>query len=380
MDKYRLQALLFWNTWQAFSPGRKLAWLLGVAGCVGLAAILWWAYQPEYRVLYAGLSAEESGAITSKLQAKAVPFKLAAGGTTILVPIDQAMQVHLDLTAEGVAGSTKIGKGLDLFDQPMIGATPFNQHVNFLRAQQGELARTIMQIDPILYARVHIVRPEPSPFIRDQKPTTASVMVKLKPGATLDRNTVDGIAALVAGSVEGLAKDNVKIADSTGRLLSKQTDSDNGMIGTIVDQKREIEQYLSIEAERMLAKALGPGRAVVVVRAELDNKTMREKKEIIDIDKKSRSPRRPRSTKRVAALPAKAASSASKATRIAPAAAAREPAAPPALRKRNPTNTIIPASSRNGSTSTAPSNASPSRPLSTSKDRTRRCRWPTSRR
>ena len=111
-------------------------------------------------------------------------------------------------------------------------------------------------------------------------------MVKLRPGATLDRNTVEGIAALVAGSVEGLTKDNVKIADSTGRLLSKQTDGESGMSGTIVDQKREIEQYLAVEVERMLTKVLGPGHAVVVVRAELDHKSMHEKKEIIDIDKK----------------------------------------------------------------------------------------------
>src|SRR5581483_6329208 len=125
------------------------------------------------------------GAITSKLQAKSINFKLASSGTTILVPADQAMQVHLDLTNDGTPGSSKLGKGFDLFDQPMLSATPFNQHVNFVRAQQTELARTIMQIDPIVFARVHIVRPEPSPFIREQKQTTASVMVKLRPGATL---------------------------------------------------------------------------------------------------------------------------------------------------------------------------------------------------
>ena len=213
---------------------------LGMSGlaCLGLAALIWWASQPEYRVLYAGLSIEEAGAITTKLRSTAIPFKLAAGGTTILVPTEHALQAHLDLTAEGVAGSTKIGKGLEFFDQPMIGATPFTQSVNFLRTQQAELAKTIMQVDPIAYARVHIVRPDPSPFIREQKATTASVMVKLRPGATLSRNTVDGIGALVAGSVEGLSKDNVKIVDSTGRLLSRHQDGDLGGIGSIVDQKQ----------------------------------------------------------------------------------------------------------------------------------------------
>lgn len=286
MDKYRLQALEYWKRWQGLSLRGKVAWSLCGLACLGLAGLIWWASQPEYRVLYSGLSVEEAGAITTKLRSKAVPFKLAAGGSTILVPADQAMQVHLDLTAEGVAGSAKIGKGLDFFDQPMIGATPFTQSVNFQRAQQAELAKTIMQIDPIAFARVHIVRPDPSPFVREQKPTTAGVMIKLKPGASLNHNTVDGIAALIAGSVEGLTKDNVKITDSTGRLLSRQQDGEFGALGGIVDQKREIEQYLAVEAERMLTAVLGPGRAIVVCRVDLDTKSVHERKEIINADGK----------------------------------------------------------------------------------------------
>jgi flagellar M-ring protein FliF len=286
MEKYRQQAMDYWKRWQALSPKSKAIWSLCGAACLGLAGLIWWASQPEYCVLYSSLSAEEAGAITAKLRSKAIPFKLAAGGTTILVPTDQAMQAHLDLTAEGVAGSAKVGKGLDFFDQPMIGATPFTQAVNFQRAQQAELAKTIMQIDPIAFARVHIVRPEPSPFVREQKPTTAGVMIKLRPGATLSRNTVEGIAALIAGSVEGLTKDNVKIADSTGRLLSKHQDGEMGGLGSIVDQKREVEQYLAVEAERMLTAVLGPGRAIVVVRVDLDNKSVHERKEIINADGK----------------------------------------------------------------------------------------------
>ena len=127
--------------WQALSLRSKATRSLCGAACLGLAGLIWWASQPEYRVLYAGLSAEEAGAITSKLRTKAIPFKLAAGGTTVLVPSEQAMQAHLDLTAEGVAGSAKIGKGLDFFDQPMIGATPFTQSVNFQRASRRNWPR-----------------------------------------------------------------------------------------------------------------------------------------------------------------------------------------------------------------------------------------------
>ena len=282
MEKYRQQALELWNRWLALRFTRKIAWTAGGLSCLAMAGVLWWAVQPEYRAVYVGLSVEEAGAITAKLQTKGVPFKLTAGGTTIMVPAEQAMQVYLDMNNEGVAGSSKMAKGWDSFDQGRIGATPFDNSVTFMRAQQAELARTIMQIDPIIYARVHIVRPETSPFIRDKKVATASVMVKCRPGASLTRNTVDGIAALVSGSLEGLTKDNVKIVDANGRLLSKTPDADGGGFGNMVEQKREIEQYLASEAEHMLTSVLGAGRAVVVVRADLNDKIMREKKEIIN--------------------------------------------------------------------------------------------------
>lgn len=284
MERYQQQLQEWWNRWQALTPARRFTYTFVGISTIALAGLLWWLAQPEYRVLYAGLSAEEAGAITGKLKTSGVQFRLASGGSTILVPAEQAMQVHLDLSAEGIPGSSKIGKGFDLFDQPMLGATPFNQHVNFTRAQQSELARTIMQIDPIVYARVHIVRPEPSPFIREQKPTTASVMVKLRPGASLNRNTISGITALVSGSVEGLTRENVRIVDSSGRLLSDNHDADSGALGTMIEQRKEVERYLSSEAERMLTHVLGPGRAIVRVTAELNTKQMREKKEIINVE------------------------------------------------------------------------------------------------
>jgi flagellar M-ring protein FliF len=286
MDNFLQQAKDLWRRWQTLSFARRATFLTMAALCFGFAGVVWWVAQPEYRVLYTGLTAEESGPIISKLQSKAVPYKLASSGSTILVPAEQAMQVHLDLSADGVPGSTKIGKGFDLFDQPMLGATPFSQNVNFMRAQQAELAKTIMQIDPVLFARVHVVRPEPSPFVRDQKPTTASIMVKLRPGATLSRGIISGIAALVSGSVEGLAKENVRIVDAHGHLLSESRDPETGLSGSFLEQRKEVEQYLAAEAERMLTHILGSGRAIVRVTAELNTKQMREKKEIINVEGK----------------------------------------------------------------------------------------------
>ncbi len=289
MDKYRQQVLELWSRWQALSLPRKMTWSIGAIGSLTLVGLLYWAAQPEYRVLYASMSAEETGAITAKLQSKGIPYKLAAGGATILVPADQVMQAYVDMANDGGAGSTKIGKGFDLFDQPMLSATPFNQHINFLRAQQAEVARTIMQIEPITFARVHIVLPEPSPFMRDQKPTTASVMVKLRTGATLSRNTVMAIAALVSGSVEGLPKESVRIVDANGRLLSVERDPDTGSVGSFMDMRKDVEQHLAKEAEHMLELALGTGKAIVRVTADLDNKSIKKREEKITGEGKVKS-------------------------------------------------------------------------------------------
>ena len=150
MEKYRQQLMDLVARWQALSFPRKLALSVVLLVCLTVAGLAWWSSQPEYRVLYVGLSIEEAGAITSKLQTKGIPFKLSEGGTTILVRSEQAMQVHLEMNNEGVAGSSKMSKGWDSLDQGRIGATPFDNSVTFMRAQQAELGRTIMQIDPIV--------------------------------------------------------------------------------------------------------------------------------------------------------------------------------------------------------------------------------------
>jgi flagellar M-ring protein FliF len=131
---------------------------------------------------------------------------------------------------------------------------------------------------------VHIVRPEPSPFVREQKPTTASVMVKVRGGAMLNRSTVTAISSLVAGSIEGLAKENVRIVDQNGRLLSEERDPDSGMFGSASDARREVEEYRSRRAEAMLESVLGSGKAIVRVTAELDMKIVKKKQEIINAE------------------------------------------------------------------------------------------------
>jgi len=265
--------------WLGMSLARRIGLSATAAVCVALIAIVgYWASQPDWRTLYANLAPEDASAVTSKLQAQNISFRLSAGGTTISVPADQVQQLRLDLAVDGLP--SKAGKGYELFDDAPLGMTPFLQHVNYGRALQTELAKSIMRLDPIAQARVHIVQPEPTPFLRDQKPPTASVVLWLKPGAALSHAMANGIISMVAHSVEGLAPDQITLMDNTGRMLSEPRGSEqNTAAASQLEYQRELEKGLGTKAEEMLARLLGPGRAVVRVTAEINFKQLKEKRE-----------------------------------------------------------------------------------------------------
>ena len=265
--------------WQSTSQGKRL--MLLTVGGLTMAVVLgiaYWASQPDYRVLFAGLPEDEVSAIAAKLQNQGVAYRVVGGGTTIQVPAEQVGPLRVSLSADGL-GSKGI-KGLEIFDQSALGMTPFTQNINLIRGLQGELARSIMQIEPVMSARVIISKPDPSPFIREQKPTTASVVLKLKPGTTLGRKAGAGILALVARSVDGLTRDHVTLMDTQGRVLSEDAGSENGPIGSAMDYKRDLENYLSNQAETMLASVVGQGRVLVRVTADVNFQRHREKKEL----------------------------------------------------------------------------------------------------
>jgi flagellar M-ring protein FliF len=278
-----------WLQLQAIYAGLSWPRRVAAAGaallCMGLlAGVAFYGMQQDYRPLYSGLSPEDAGAVTGKLQARGVPFRLGAGGSSILVPTDQVAQLRLDLAVEGLPSKAK---GFELFDEVNITATPFDQHVKYDRALQAELAKTISQVDPIVSARVHLVRPNQTPFIVEQKPATASVVLKLRPGTSLSRKTAVGITALVSRSVEGLVPDQVTLLDTNGRLLSAPTEGElAGPAASQFDHQREYEAYLSSRAEEMLKKVLGPGRAVVRVTAEMNFRHQKTKRETYDPDQK----------------------------------------------------------------------------------------------
>ena len=169
------------QVWKRLSPMGRVAF--SAAGASFLVLLVWvafWSSTTNYAVLFSGLQTEDAAAIAQKLDADRIPYELSAGGTTVLVPAERVLKTRMSLAVAGLPQGA--GKGFELFDQMSMGATPFVQSLSYVRAIQGELARTIMTLDPVAHARVHIVQPDPSPFIRDEKPVTASVVIRRRAG------------------------------------------------------------------------------------------------------------------------------------------------------------------------------------------------------
>lgn len=228
-----------------------------------------WAQKPDMRMLYQDLSPTEAAKITEKIAEKEIAYELRDGGGTIYVPGQYVYQLRLDLAKDGMPATEQ--NGYKLFDDEKIGISPFVQNVNLKRALQDELAKSIQMIDGVAHARIHIVTPEQKLFTSDEEHTTASVVLRLRPGYRLSGTNIAAITHLVSGSVKGLKAENVTIIDSDGRLLSGKGDSTLASgASTAQDYKERVEQGLVRKAEEMLTTVLGPGRATVQVSAVID--------------------------------------------------------------------------------------------------------------
>jgi flagellar M-ring protein FliF len=245
-----------------------LAAVLVACTLVGLL-LVHWARRPELRLLYQELSPSEASKITEKISEAGISYTLRDGGTAIYVPKEHVYQLRLDLAKEGLPVGDQTG--YKLFDDEKIGVSPFVQNVNFKRALQDELAMSIQMIDGVAHARVHIVNPEQKLFTTEERQTTASVVLRLKPGYRLSPTMIAAVTHLVSGGVKGLDADRVTIIDSDGNLLSGQSDSTLATgAGTVHDYKERVEAGLAKKAEDMLTAVLGPGRATVRVSAVVD--------------------------------------------------------------------------------------------------------------
>ena len=209
-------------------------------------------------------------AIVTKLKEKKIPYQLSDSGNSILVPSDKVSELRLELASSGLPQGG--GVGFEIFDSKTLGVTEFVQQLNYQRALQGELSRTINGLDEIQHSRVHIVIPKKSLFAEDQLKPTASVILKLKSGRSLRPAQIDGIVHLVASSVEGLNPSDVMVVDNTGKVLSKiQDDAKLGRLSNSqADYQRNFEKDLTGRVQSMLEKVVGEGKAVVRISADLD--------------------------------------------------------------------------------------------------------------
>jgi flagellar M-ring protein FliF len=259
--------------WNQLPRARQL--ILGGIAAATLVAIYFFfivSKTPTMVVAYSGLAPEDSAAIADQLQSDGVPYKIEGGGSSVSVPVNQVAEVRIKLAQAGLPKGGSVG--LEIFDKTNFGATDFVQQVNYQRGLEGELARSINTLDGVKASRVHIVLPTEAIFSEDQKKTTASVVLQLKPGANLNQDQIHGITNLVTNSVEGLEQGGVTIIDETGHVLFDGATFDSpfstGATGSQMDLQRQYEASLQNDVQETLSKVVGPGRSAVTVRATLN--------------------------------------------------------------------------------------------------------------
>ena len=185
------------------SQGQKVAAMVLLTVTIGsIIAMSFWIRTPDLQLLYANLSEQDASAIVDNLKTQKIPYELSNQGRTIRVPADQVHEIRLQMASEGLPEGSDVG--LEIFDKTALGMTDFIQKLNYQRALQGELGRTIKTLDAVDHARVHLVIPKETLFVRERSKGKASVTIKTKAGKSLSERQVQGIVHLVSSSVEGI--------------------------------------------------------------------------------------------------------------------------------------------------------------------------------
>jgi flagellar M-ring protein FliF len=259
------------------SFGLNIALGAGIALAVGImAAVFMWSMKTsDYRVLLSNYSDRDGGAIVAALAQMAVPYKFSEDGGTILVPSGQVYDARLKLAAQGLPRGGNIG--FELMENQKMGTSQFIEQVNYQRAQEGELARTINSIGSVASSRVHLAIPKPSVFVREKQYPTASVMINLQSGRTLDMGQVNAIVHLVSSSIPELPAKNVTVVDQNGSLLSGKTSDSNDpnkLDPSQLKYVRDIQDNLNRRIEAILTPLLGEGNVKAQVSAEVNFATV----------------------------------------------------------------------------------------------------------
>lgn len=250
---------------------RKLMLAGGLATIVAiLMAMLLWGREGDYRVLYTNLSDKDGGAIIAQLQQMNVPYKYADGGAALLVPPDKVHDVRLKLASAGLPKGSVVG--FELMETQRFGVTQFQERLNFQRGLEGELTRSIQTLAGVQSARIHLALPNQNGFFREQQKPSASVVLNMYPGRTLDRGQVAGIVHLVSSSVPEMSTKAVSVLDQTGALLSGTSDGPDqaGLDAQQLQYVRQIEANYTQRIKDILEPVLGASNLRAQVNAEVD--------------------------------------------------------------------------------------------------------------
>lgn len=267
-------------------PSSKRAMIIGMitTSIVITIGLLFWAFRPQYRILYSDLSLRDSADIVQVLQENGTEYKLEQEGRRIMVPSKALYDTRLKLAEQELPSEN--GVGWELFDKTNLGVTDFVQKLNYRRGLEGELARTILQLDPIDAVRVHLALPDESLFKENQRETVASVTLRLRGGKKLKSEQVEGITYLVSSAVEGLNPQNVTVVDSKGIILSERTEN-NPVIRLSASQleiQRKYENSLVSKGQSLLDKRFGMGRSAIQATVDLDFERIETTREFFDSD------------------------------------------------------------------------------------------------
>lgn len=271
----------FVTSWSTMPTSRKIG--TGVIGASIVAALVFlgtWVGEKTYVPLYSDLQPENSIELVKILQQDRVPYMVQNDGKTVLVPPEYVKQTLMQLAVKGVPGGQK--PGMELFDKESFGTSSYVQRINYTRAIQGELTRTINTLKVVKSSSVHISMPPKSSFLERTEDPKASVVIELHPGASIVANEIKGIQNLVASSVEGLRPERVTIVDGTGQSLSGSSDPIAALSTTMLERQKSVEKSMEARVEEIVSRIVGHGNVVARVNADLDFDPLEERETLYD--------------------------------------------------------------------------------------------------
>src|SRR5580698_8185159 len=261
-------------------------WTILIAGLLAAAGFYefsHWQTESGFRPLYNSLSTEDASVVVQKLKESGTPYRLSSNNGTISVPEDKVAELRLEMAGAGVPKSGRIG--FEIFDKTNFGMTDFAEHINYRRALEGELERSVMSISQVEQARVHISFPQESVFTEARQPAKASVLVKIRAGDALPDSAVPAITNLISSAVEGLAPESVSVLDMRGNLLNRAKRSNatgEDLSDSALEYRHKVEQDLTAKLNSTLEPLVGAGRFRAAVSADCDLTSGEQSEESFD--------------------------------------------------------------------------------------------------